>query len=52
MRSSETQVQKGRLLQLRRKPLPQRAVEDRIARGVGELGENDGVFLGKLLCWM
>ncbi len=41
------QVQKWRLLQLCRKPLPQRAVEDRIAGGVGEIGENDGVLLGE-----
>ena len=41
------QVQKRRLLQLRRQPLPQRAVEHRIARGVREIGEHDGVFLGQ-----
>ena len=41
------QVQKRRLLQLRRQPLPQRAVEDRIAGGVGEVGEDDGVLLGQ-----
>ena len=39
------QAQKRRLLQLCRQPLPQRTVEDRIARGVGELGENDAVLL-------
>ena len=28
----------------------QRVVEDRIARAVGEIGENDGVFLGQAAC--
>ncbi len=41
------QAQKRRLLQLCRQPLPQRAVEDRIASGVGELGEDDAVLLGQ-----
>ena len=42
------QAQKRRLLQLRRKSLPQRAVKNGIAGGVGEVGQNDGVFFGEL----
>ena len=42
------QAQKRRLLQLRRKPLPQRAVKNRIAGSVGEVGQNDRVFFGEL----
>jgi hypothetical protein len=40
-------VEKGRLPKLYREPLPQGVVEDRVARGVGEVGEDDGVFVGK-----
>jgi len=46
------QVQKRRLLQLRRKSLAQRAVENGIARGVGEVGEDDGVLLGQAMRWV
>ena len=42
------QAQKWRLLQLRRKSLPQRAVKNRIAGSVGEVGQNDRVFFGEL----
>ena len=42
------QVQERQLLQLRRKTLPQGAVEHGIAGSVGELREDNGVFLGKV----
>src|SRR5208337_3228697 len=42
------QIEKRRLLQLRRERLPQRAIKNLIARGVGEVGENDRVFVGEL----
>ena len=43
------QVEKGRLLKLYRESLLQRVVENRIAGGVGEIGEDNGVLVGQWL---
>src|SRR5215471_14630076 len=40
-------VQEWRLLELRSKGLFERAIEDRIAGGIGEFGQKDGVFFSK-----
>ena len=37
--------------ELHRQRLLQRIVKDRIAGGVGEVGEDDGVLLGQRRCW-
>src|SRR5271166_12114 len=42
-------TEERRLFQLHRQPLPQGAVENRVARGVGEICEDDGVLLCQ--CW-
>jgi len=41
------EAEKGRLLELHRQALPQRAVEDRIARRVLKIGEDNSVFVGQ-----
>ena len=41
-------VQVRRLLQLHGQRLFERAVEDRVAGGIDEVGEQDAVFLGEL----
>src|ERR1700730_2562860 len=42
------QVEERRLLELGGEPLAERAVKNRVAGGVSEIGEYDGVFFGKL----
>ena len=42
------QVEKRGLLQLDREPLLQRVIENRVAGGVGEVGQDDGVFVSEL----
>ena len=44
MRSSERRFEKWRLVELHGETLAERAVEDGIAGGVGEIGKDDGVF--------
>ena len=46
------QAEEGRLFELRGEALTQGAVEDGVARGVDEVGEDDGVFFGELCEWM
>ncbi len=40
-------VEEGRLFEIDGEGLLERAVEDRVAGGVGEVGEDDGIFLGE-----
>ena len=42
------QVQERGLFQLRREALAKRAIEDGVAGGVDEVGEDDGIFFGEL----
>jgi hypothetical protein len=42
------EAEKWRLLQLRGKALAQGVIEDRVAGGVSEVGQDDGVFVGEL----
>ena len=51
MRWSGTRLRKGDCSSLHGHALAQSSVKDGVAGGVGEVGEDDGVFVGEALAW-